>query len=35
MLTSKQADPTWQTRLSGVQRAVVQDDRAIRFDLKR
>jgi peptide/nickel transport system substrate-binding protein/microcin C transport system substrate-binding protein len=34
MLTSKQADPIAQTRLSGVQRAVVQDDRTIRFDLK-
>ena len=34
MLTSKHADPTTQTRLSGVQGAVVLDARTIRFDLK-
>ncbi len=34
MLTSKHADPTTQTRLSGVQGAVVLDPRTIRFDLK-
>jgi microcin C transport system substrate-binding protein len=34
MLTSKHADPTTQTRLSGVAGAVVLDPRTIRFDLK-
>jgi microcin C transport system substrate-binding protein len=34
MLTSKFADPTAQTRLGGVQGAVVIDSRTIRFDLK-
>jgi microcin C transport system substrate-binding protein len=34
MLTSKHADPTTQSRLSGVRGAVVLDERTIRFDLK-
>jgi microcin C transport system substrate-binding protein len=34
MLTSKRADPTWQSRVGGVQGAVVLDARTIRFDLK-
>jgi peptide/nickel transport system substrate-binding protein/microcin C transport system substrate-binding protein len=34
MLTSKRADPTTQTRLGGVQGAVVLDAGTIRFDLK-
>ena len=34
MLTSKHADPTSQTRLSGVQDVVVLDAHTIRFDLK-
>jgi len=34
MLTSKYASPTYQTGFAGVDKAVVLDDRTIRFDLK-